>query len=400
LGAWERSPGTGERLTIVYGPELASYRFSDEHPLQPSRHQLTMSLLSALGWLDVPGLEIEAPRPASLSELLTIHSYPYIQAVECAQSIARGEGQPVDLSLYGLGSEDNPLFADIHDASVLHAGATIQAMTALLEGRATHAYNPAGGLHHAMRARAAGFCVYNDCAIAMAIAAKAGHRVAYVDFDAHHGDGVQAAFYDDPRVLTISIHESGRFVFPGTGDITETGMGEGRGTCLNIPLPASSGDAAILDAFARVIEPAVRSYAPDILVTQTGCDAHHADPLTDLTATLTLYPRLAERLHALAHECCSGRWLIVGGGGYDPADVTPRAWAAFVGTVLCRKVVDVELPGEWLKASRAADGDPPAFLLQDVGSTLDQPPGRDFLRLLEEIERTALAELRSRHGSK
>jgi acetoin utilization protein AcuC len=396
LGAALHLPGTGERLMIVHGPDLASCSFCDEHPLQPSRHQLTMSLLSSLGWLDAPELEIEVPRPASLSELLTIHSYPYIEAVGYAQSIARGERQPVDLSLYGLGTEDNPLFADIHDAPLLYTGATVQAMAAVLEGRATHAYSPAGGLHHAMRARAAGFCVYNDCAVAMDMAVKAGHRVAYVDLDAHHGDGVQAAFYDDPRVLTISIHESGRFVFPGTGEITETGTGEGRGTCVNIPLPASAGDAAILLALTRVIEPAVRSYAPDILVAQTGCDTHHADPLTDLTATLSLYPTLAARLHDLAHECCSGRWLIVGGGGYDPADVTPRAWSAFFGTVLGREVVDVELPAEWLKASRAAGGDPPAFLLHDTGPSFDYPPGRDFLRLLEEIEATALAELRSR----
>ncbi len=336
--------GAGEAITIAYGPELAAYTFSEEHPLQPSRYTLTMSLLSMLGWLDSGGISFETPRFATLSELMTVHSYPYVQAVQQGQAIAQGNRGPVDLSLYGLGTSDDPLFPSIHDAAALYTGATIQAMTALLEDRAVHAYSPAGGQHHAQKAQAAGFCVYNDSAAAIAIAEKEGRRVAYIDFDAHHGDGVQAAFYDDPRALTISVHESGQFLFPGTGDVSEMGRGEGIGACLNIPLPAFAGNEAILQAFERVIEPAVRAFAPDILVTQTGVDAHHSDPLTHLTATLSLFPRLASRLHALAHECCFGRWLIVGGGGYDPADVTPRAWTAFIGTVLGQEVADVALP--------------------------------------------------------
>jgi len=390
------SPTASERFTLVYGPELASYDFSEDHPLQSSRFVLTISLLSLLGWLDAPGVSIEPPRPATLPELLTVHSYPYIQAVQLAQEIARGHQKPIDLRLYGLGTEDDPIFPDIHDANVLYTGASVKAMTELLENRATHAYNPTGGLHHAMKARAAGFCIYNDCAVAMATALAAGCRVAYVDFDAHHGDGVQAAFYSEPRALTISVHESGRFLFPGTGEVTEMGSGDGTGTCVNIPLPAMAGDEAVLEAFERVVEPALRAFAPDILVTQTGADAHHADPLTDLTATISLYPSLAARLHALVHEYCSGRWLILGGGGYDPADVTPRAWAAFVGTVLGHDVTDVELPPEWIRASRAAGGDPPVRLLDDPGPAFQPLMGRDFFRMLEEAEKTTLAELRSR----
>lgn len=393
-----RASEAGERLVIVYGPELASYSFSDEHPLQPSRYQFTMSLLSMLGWLDAPGLEIESPRSAVPEELLAAHSYPYVQAVGHAQAIAQGLCEPVDLSLYGLGTEDNPLFPAIHDAPALCTGATIQGMTALLDGRAVHAYNPAGGLHHAMKARASGFCVYNDCAAAIAVAVEEGHRVAYVDLDAHHGDGVQAAFYDDPRVLTVSIHESGRFLFPGTGAMDEVGIGKGRGSCVNVPLPAMAGDDAILQAIERIVEPAVRCFAPDILVAQTGCDTHHSDPLTDLTATLPLFPQMAERLHLLAHDSCSGRWLIVGGGGYDPADVTPRAWTAFFATVLGHETTEVELPAEWIRASRRAGGDPPTYLLQDPGPAYDPLPGGEVPRLLEQIEDTALAELRRRHG--
>jgi hypothetical protein len=229
-----------ERFTIVYGPELVSYDLGEDHPLQAERYTLTMSLLSALGWLDDPGIAIEAPRAATISELLSVHAYPYLQAVQQGQAIARGKLPYADLGIYGLGTSDDPLFPDIHDAAALYAGATIQAMTALLEDRAIHSYSPAGGLHHAQRTRASGFCVYNDCAAALAVALKAGRRVAYVDFDAHHGDGVQAAFYDEPRVLTVSIHESGEYLFPGTGEVGETGTGDGKGACLNIP-PASDG---------------------------------------------------------------------------------------------------------------------------------------------------------------
>ena len=180
----------------------------------------------------------------------------------------------------------------MHDAAALYTGATIQGMLALLDDHADHAYSPAGGQHHAHKASASGFCIYNDAAAAMALALEAGRRVAYLDFDAHHGDGVQAAFYDDPRALTISIHESGRYLFPGTGGADETGAGEGRGACINIPLEPGAGDAEILGALEEVAHPGSEAFSPDILVTQTGADSHHADPLTDLGATLALYPRV------------------------------------------------------------------------------------------------------------
>jgi len=386
-------PTEAERFLIVYGPELASYSFGPEHPLQADRYVLTMSLLSSLGWLNATEIEFEAPRFATLSELMSVHSYPYIQAVQQGQAISRGERPPADLTFYGLGTSDDPLFPNMHDAAALYTGATIQGMHAVVEERAIHAYSPAGGQHHAQRARASGFCIYNDSAAAITIALQAGMRVAYVDFDAHHGDGVQDAFYDDPRVLTISIHESGQFLFPGTGDTAEMGKGDGRGACLNIPLPAFTGDEGILSAFDRVIGPALRAWAPDIMLTQMGVDAHHTDPLTHLNATISVFPKLAVRLHELVHEVCSGRWLIVGGGGYDPWNVTPRAWTAFIGTVLGRPVTDVRLPEEWLRASRAAGGDPPAFLLHDPGPEYIPLETQDFAPVLEEVEETALAEL-------
>jgi acetoin utilization protein AcuC len=326
--------------------------------------------------------------------LLAVHSYPYLQAVAHAQAVARGERTTTDLTAYGLGTPDNPLFPFIHDAAALYAGATIQAMRAVIDKRATHAYSPAGGQHHAMRARAAGFCIYNDCAAAIAAAVAAGHRVAYVDLDAHHGDGVQAAFYGDPRVLTISIHESGRYLFPGTGEVYETGSGDGLGTSVNVPLPPKAGDDAMLRAVELIAIPALQSFRPEILVTQTGCDTHHTDPLTDLAATLPLYPKLARLLHEAAHVLCSGRWVVVGGGGYDPVNVTPRAWTSFLGELLGQETAEVELPEVWIRASRRLGGDPPARLLDDYGPDFETVTAGELAPLFARVRETALAELR------
>jgi acetoin utilization protein AcuC len=364
-----------QRFAIVYGPELALYSFGSNHPLQPTRYVLTMALLRELGWLNTPGIQIVSPRLATVTELMSAHTYPYIQAVQEAQAMARGKRAPVDLTYYGLGTSDDPLFPYMHDAAALYTGATIQAMDALLAGAAEHAYSPAGGQHHAHRARASGFCIYNDAAVAIAVALQAGHRLAYLDLDAHHGDGVQEAFYSEPRVLSVSIHESGRYLFPGSGDSSEKGSGAGEGANLNIPLEPGAGDREIMAALEETAVPAIESFGPSLLVTQTGADTHHSDPLTHLEATLAVYPRLAARLHDLVHRCCEGRWLILGGGGYDPADVTPRAWAAFVGTVLDYDLRNVALPEKWLQASRAAGGDPPPGLLDDPGPG-GRPPAR------------------------
>jgi acetoin utilization protein AcuC len=383
-----------ETVGVVYGPALSCYDFGDDHPLQPSRHRLAIELLESLGWLQKPSVLLEEPEMATTTQLLTVHTYPYIQAVQHAQAIARGIRPAADLTLYGLGTEDNPIFDAIHDAPALCAGAALHAMNMILDERAVHTYSPSGGMHHAMRASASGFCVYNDCAVAIKAAIDGGHRVAYVDLDAHHGDGVQSIFYDDPRVLTISVHESGEYLFPGTGSEDEIGSGEAAGSCLNVPLPPFAGDEAILEALVRVVEPAVRRFRPTILVTQTGCDTHHDDPLTDLAATLSLYPQLADRLHSLSHEVCEGRWLILGGGGYDPADVTPRAWTAFIGSVLGEDTTDVGLSDSWIDSSRAAGGQPPSLLLADTALEV-QPLSRTRIApLLEEIERTALANIR------
>jgi acetoin utilization protein AcuC len=365
-----RASGTGPSETeilVVYGAGLEAYNFGLSHPLQPLRYRLTIALMRALGLLDGRRVRLVEPRHASVSELLSVHSYPYVQAVRRAQNIALTRAEPADLTFYGLGNADNPLFPSIYGASCLATGASLVAVDAILEGRACHAYNMAGGLHHALPDRASGFCIFNDAAVAIRRAVDAGMRVAYVDLDAHHGDGVQEIFYRDPRVLTVSVHESGRFLFPGTGAVAEQGDGPGAGTSINLPLPPQAGDRSFLAAVEEVIEPAVRAFRPDLLVTQTGCDTHWSDPLTHLGATMRLYPVLGERMHALAHEAAAGRWLILGGGGYDPLSVTPRAWTAFFAGALGEGRCDRPLPPEWAELVRSQGGSVPDTLLGDRG---------------------------------
>jgi acetoin utilization protein AcuC len=226
------------------------------------------------------------------------------------------------------------------EASALVAGGTVVAAEAIMSGRALHAFAPAGGLHHAHRDRAAGFCIYNDPAVAIAVVRNAyGGRVVYVDVDAHHGDGVQELFYDDPNVLTISLHESGRHLFPGTGFIDELGVGPGYGYSVNVPLEPYTTDEPFLRAVDEIVLPLVRAYKPDLIVTQCGCDSHWLDPLTHLATSTRLWPALSRTFHDLAHEVCGGRWLATGGGGYDLYSVVPRAW-----TLLFAGMIGAELP--------------------------------------------------------
>jgi acetoin utilization protein AcuC len=334
---------------VVITPGDTTYDFGPSHPLQPVRVDLTFALLRACGLLDAPGVTLLDPRPATHAELTAVHSPAYVDAV--AQLSVEGESQR-GLSrlaaLFGFHSSDNPVFPGMHQAASTVCGGAVLAAETIMNGGARHAFVPAGGLHHAHVARAAGFCIYNDPAVAIAAARdRYGARVVYVDVDAHHGDGVQEIFYGDPHVLTISIHESGQYLFPGTGFVQELGDGRGYGYSINVPLEPYAGDAALLRAVDEVAVPLVRAFNPDLLVTQCGCDSHWLDPLTHLAATTRIWPVLAETFHALAHEVCAGRWLATGGGGYDLYSVVPRAW-----TLLFAGMIGADLPEEL----------PPAFL--------------------------------------
>ena len=264
-------------LTLVWDEALTKYDFGPGHPLAPVRVELTIALARELGVLARAAVTMVTPAAAQMTELELVHDADYIDAVRQAGLDGRGNGR------YGLGTPDNPVFAGMHEASALVAGATLAAARAIWRGEAGHAANIAGGLHHAMRRSASGFCVYNDPAIAIRwMLAQGAERIAYVDLDVHHGDGVQAAFYDDPRVLTISLHEHPATLFPGTGLASEIGSGDGRGHAVNVALPAGTGDAGWLRALDAVVPPLLRAFAPEVLVSQHGCDSHRLDPLANL----------------------------------------------------------------------------------------------------------------------
>ncbi|HEX9889633.1 MAG TPA: acetoin utilization protein AcuC [Nitriliruptorales bacterium] len=314
------------RVALVWDDELGSYDFGHGHPLAPVRVELTVALIRELGLIDGRRTIEVTPGSYDTDELLRLHRPDFVAAV---QRVSADPSVRADWA-HGLGPGDNPIFPGMHEASMDVCAASKEAARLVWEGEADHAFNPAGGLHHAMPDRAAGFCVYNDPAVAVDWLLEHGaQRVCYLDVDVHHGDGVQEMFYDERRVLTVSLHESGRYLFPGTGDVSETGGQGAEGSAANVPLhPGTTGDTW-LEVFDEVITPLISSFAPDVLVTQLGCDTHATDPLAHLALTLEDFRALATRIHRLAHEAADGRWVALGGGGYQLVQVVPRAWTVF-----------------------------------------------------------------------
>ncbi|HET7530696.1 MAG TPA: acetoin utilization protein AcuC [Mycobacteriales bacterium] len=354
-------------LAVPWNDDLIAYDFGPSHPLAPVRVELTIALARSYGVLSRGNVELLDVTPADEDLLALVHTPDYIEAVQRASTSV----QP-DLA-HGLGTMDDPVFAGMHDAAALVAGATVAAARAVHEGRHQHAANIAGGLHHAMASTASGFCIYNDPAIAIAWLLRQGvERIAYVDIDVHHGDGVQAAFWDDPRVLTISLHESGRTLFPGTGFAHEVGGDAAPGSAVNIALPAGTGDAGWLRALHAVVPPLVREFAPQILVSQHGCDSHALDPLANLLVSLDGQRVAHAALHGLAHEVCDGRWLVTGGGGYELVRVVPRTWTHLLAEASGEPLdPELETPEEWREfvvertgshgPTRMTDGRSPEF---------------------------------------
>jgi len=315
------------RACVVFDDELTRYDFGPTHPLSPLRVELTMALATEL---EVVGAVLpRVPGFVADAELIaTVHTPDYIAAVQRVRGAH-------DFHLgHGIGTADNPSFAGMHRASAHVVGVSVEAARQVWTGAVEHAVNITGGLHHAMPGHASGFCIYNDVAVAIRwLLTHGAQRVAYVDVDVHHGDGVQAVFYDEPRVLTISLHEGPQTLFPGTGDASETGGPGAPGSAVNVALPAGTADAGWLRAFHAVVPPLVRQFAPDILVTQHGCDSHMADPLAHLMLSVDGQRASYLALHQLAHEVCGGRWLATGGGGYAIVEVVPRAWSHLLAIV-------------------------------------------------------------------
>lgn len=316
-----------QSVALPWDETMIAYDFGDSHPMNPLRVDLTMRLARALGLLDLPNLHVLAPEQADDDLLGLVHDPDYIAAV---RRVGADPRRP-DLAR-GLGTSDNPAFLGMHEASALIVGSSVAAARAVWTGQTEHGVNVAGGLHHAMPGAASGFCVYNDAAVAIAwLLANGAQRVAYVDVDAHHGDGVERIFWDEPRVLTVSLHESGRFLFPGTGFPTDIGGPAASGMAVNVALPPGTGDSGWLRAFHAVVPPLVEEFAPDVLVTQQGCDSHVLDPLAHLALTVDAQRTSYAALHELAHRVAGGRWVATGGGGYEIVDVVPRAWSHLIG---------------------------------------------------------------------
>lgn len=301
---------------LVYGPRSLAYDFGDHHPLTPRRFGPGIDLLRAVG--AVPGL---APEPASDEDLRLVHSDALIECVR------RFGADPTLPPAMGVGISDNPAFAGMHEAGATVAGGSIAAVESILQGDVLHAHHPGGGLHHAMADRVSGFCIYDDVALAVARARASGLRVLYVDLDVHHGDGVQATFYRDPGALTISFHESGAYLFPGTGFVDELGDGAAAGTSVNVPFEPYTGETVWLPAVRSLVPLLAAAFGPDLVVSQHGADSHAWDPLAHLRVTTTAMGEAARVVDAAAHRWAAGRWLATGGGGYDAYRVVPRAWA-------------------------------------------------------------------------
>ncbi|NLT53930.1 MAG: acetoin utilization protein AcuC [Actinomycetales bacterium] len=325
--------------------------------MTPDRLELTTRLCRELGLLSHAGVHVTDADPVPDPVLATVHTEPYLEAVRAASVGGRSRAGRA-AGAFGLGTDDVPVFRGMHEASARIVGGTLDVALAVWNGEAGHGINIAGGMHHAMPERASGFCVYNDLAIAVRALLRAGaQRVAYVDVDVHHGDGMERIFWDDPRVLTVSLHETGEALFPGSGHPGQLGGPGAEGTAVNVALPPGTGDAGWLRAFHAVVPPLVRAFQPQILISQHGCDTHELDPLGHLTLSVDAQRAVGIAVHELAHELCAGRWVGVGGGGYAVVEVVPRAWAHLVGIAAHHAVEpSAEVPEPWRRHVRELFG--------------------------------------------
>ena len=329
------SRGDDFRSVFIYSDELANFEYSPTHPFKPVRARLTLDLCRRYDLIERPFIQMGKPEPLEFDRLAEFHDLAYLKALKDLDSatmaaelwpdlISSGgrDYLTVDPKIlrFGLGTEDNPIFSGMFDCAALSAGATFLGAKMLAEGKVQAAFNPVGGFHHAGRDHAEGFCYVNDIAVAALFLLKEGMRVAFVDIDAHHGNGVQDAFYNDPRVLVISFHENGKDLYPWSGFENEIGVGAGKGYTVNVPLPQNTDDDAFTRAFAEIVPPLLKSFSPDVVIGELGADTHISDPLTHLSMTNAGYCQAVKMLREL-----SPRLLALGGGGYDVYK-TARSW--------------------------------------------------------------------------
>lgn len=368
---------------LLYHEDYLRYDFGEDHVLRQIRIHLARDLIAGYGLLE--DAEEIHPAPAPAVQAGRVHSTDYMAVVKDLSE------HPEKVSYaHGLGTPDNPVFAGMYDAALLHVGGTIRACEEVATGRRTRAMNLGGGFHHAMPNRASGFCLFNDLAIGIRSLLE-GHevqRILYVDIDAHHADGVQAIFDEDPRVLKVSLHEDGRYLFPGTGSTDEIGTGSGRGFSVNVPLPPYTRDVSYLYAFQEIVPPLARAFRPELIVSQLGADGHALDPLTHLMLTTETYEAVGKMLDDLSKELCGGRWIATGGGGYEVTAV-PRVWTVLFAAMVGRDLEDA-LPVEWLKECNHLVGSVPSekSLRDQTHPEEEAHVPRAAKRTVEELRRT------------
>lgn len=362
------------RLLVVHDDDLGM-RYGSDHPTDRRRHQLAVALCRESGLLDAAGVAlVGAPGPMDDDGLARVFAPAFIRAVRRYSRAPILASEP-ESRQWGIGG-DNNAYEGMHEDSARVCAACALAAGAVAGGRARGALVPSGGAHHGLANRAWGFGIYNETAVAIQTLLDAGmERVAYIDLDVHHGNGTQWIYYDDPRVLTVSVHESGRHLFPGSGFPVETGGAEAPGSSVNVALPPFAGDDAYRRALARVVVPVTRAFTPDAIVAQCGVDHHHADPLSHILTTIPLYPELWRALRELADATCDGRLVALGGGGYEPCTAPPRAWAALAAEMAGVTVAD-PVPESWRAIALAAGCPEPAHgWFEDRGPEAD--PERD-----------------------
>ena len=370
---------------FVYEDALSQHVLRSDHPMRPIRLRHTYELLSAYGAFDGDASLLIDPRAATEAELEWVHTRDYVAAVR-SLSAGLAPAQSLQPERFGFSEQgDNPVYPGMYDAALLSSGATLVAAELVAEKRVDAAFSISGGLHHAAPTHASGFCIFNDPAIAIRYFLDRGLRVAYVDVDAHHGDGVQDVFYPDDRVLTISIHESGQYLFPGTGFVSEAGVGDGVGYSVNVPLFPYTEDELYLWAFREVVPPLIRAFAPDVLVTQLGIDSYHSDPITHLQLTSRGYVEVIREFAKLGLP-----WLALGGGGYDVGAVA-RCWSLAYGVML-----GVEWPD---RIPEAVSGQYPSTNLRDTVA-MDVPDNmrQQARQYLEDGVANLRREVMSKHG--
>ncbi len=368
------------KTALIYSDAWERFDYGPEHPLRMERLGLTWRLMEGYGLTTLPQATVLAPEPADIESVARFHDRGYL---EILRGVSAGDWVP-HAARYGLGPGDNPIFLGLWEAAALVAGGSLQAAALVAEGRADRAFHFAGGLHHAMPDRASGFCYVNDAVLAIMALRERGLRVAYVDIDAHHGDGVQFAFYRDPNVLTISTHERGDRLFPGTGFVDEMGEAAGLGFSVNLPLQPFTDDLVYEPAFEAVVPPLLGAFRPDALVLQLGIDSHRTDPLTHLALSVQGFTRIVGRLLDLCP-----RVVALGGGGYDLVNVArawTAAWAAMNGIAL-----DPALPAcshedlTRLGLEALTLWDPPADLPEDTRRWAKEYAARQVHTIREKI---------------